>query len=157
MSPALGTVRFIESDGVASTRELARRLAQVARPGDVIGLFGELGAGKTEFAKGFGAGLGVAESMSSPSFVLMAEYDGRLPLFHLDLYRLDDAAAALADGLLDEREAAGVTLIEWADRLGAALPAGRLEVLLEVAGDTVRAIRLRATDEAHSRYMEAVG
>ena len=56
--------------------------------------------------------------MSSPTFVLMAEYEGRLPLFHLDLYRLDDAADALAGGLLDDRQSTGVTLVEWAERLG---------------------------------------
>ena len=71
------------------------------------------------FAKGFAAGLGVTDTVSSPTFVLMAEYAGRLPLFHLDLYRLDDAADALAGGLLDERQAEGVTLVEWAERLGA--------------------------------------
>ena len=62
--------------------------------------------------------------MNSPTFVLMTEYEGRLPLFHLDLYRLADAADALAGGLLDERQREGVTLVEWAERLGDALPAG---------------------------------
>jgi tRNA threonylcarbamoyladenosine biosynthesis protein TsaE len=106
----------------AATRALGARLAAVARAGDLVCLWGELGAGKTQFAKGFGAGLGVDGVVTSPTFILMAEYAGRLPLFHVDLYRLADAAEALAGGVVDERQAAGVTIVEWPDRLGAALP-----------------------------------
>src|SRR5207253_8550831 len=119
---------------------LASTLAAAARAGDVIALVGDLGAGKTQFAKGFGAGLGVRDTISSPTFVLMAEYAGRLPLFHLDLYRLDDASDALAGGLLDERQADGVTVIEWAERLRGALPRARLEVAIEGTGDDPRTI-----------------
>src|SRR5215208_5111340 len=109
--------RVILSRDADSTRDLGATLAKVAQPRDVVTLVGELGAGKTQFAKGFGAGLGVTDTINSPSFVLMAEYMGRLPLFHIDLYRLEDAAEAVASGLLDERQADGVTLIEWAERL----------------------------------------
>ena len=83
--------RVVVCPDPAATRDLAAALARVAAPGDVISLIGELGAGKTLFAKGFGSGLGVTP-VNAPSFVLMAEYTGRLPLFHLDLYRLADAA-----------------------------------------------------------------
>ena len=75
-------------------------LGKLLRAGDLVLLDGPLGAGKTAFAKGFGAGLGVDGTISSPSFILMAEYAGRLPLFHVDLYRLDDARDVLAGGLL---------------------------------------------------------
>ncbi len=139
-----------------ATRDLAAALARVAAPGDVISLIGELGAGKTLFAKGFGLGLGVTATINSPSFVLMAEYAGRLPLFHLDLYRLADAGDALAGGLIDERQAEGVTLIEWAERLGPALPAGRLEVRIDGTGDEPRTITLRIADPAYRRYLRAV-
>ncbi len=105
-----------------ATRRLAAGLAAVAEAGDVIALSGDLGAGKTQFAKGFAEGLGVGATVNSPSFVLMAEYAGRLPLFHLDLYRLADASEAIGGGLIDERQADGVTLIEWAERLGAGAP-----------------------------------
>ncbi len=138
------------------TRALAARLAHVARPGDVLALLGDLGAGKTVFAKGFGRGLGVSGTINSPSFVLMAEYEGRLPLFHLDLYRLADAREAVAGGLLDERQGFGVTLVEWAERLGEALPMARLDVVIEGTGDEPREISLRTTDEDHRRYLEAV-
>jgi tRNA threonylcarbamoyladenosine biosynthesis protein TsaE len=148
--------RRIRSASAAATRTLAAALASAARAGDLIALHGELGAGKTQFAKGFGAGLGVTATINSPSYVLMAEYDGRLPLFHLDLYRLDDARDALAGGLLDERQAAGVCLVEWAERLGPALPAGRLDVVIEGAGDEPRTIDLRATEEDLERYLAAI-
>ena len=138
-----------------ATRALAAALADVARPGDVLALFGDLGAGKTQFAKGFAAGLGVAETVNSPTFVLMAEYDGRLRLFHLDLYRLADARDALAGGLIDERQADGVTVIEWAERLGSALPEPRLEVWISGAGDEPRTLTLRASDETTRRYLDA--
>ena len=139
----------------AQTRALASRLAEVARAGDLICLVGELGAGKTQFAKGFAVGLGVVDTVSSPTFVLMAEYVGRLPLFHLDLYRIDDASDAVSGGLFDERQGDGVTLVEWAERLGEALPAGRLDVLIDGTGDEPRQITLRALDPAYARYLGA--
>lgn len=139
----------------AATRALAARLAAVARAGDLVCLIGELGAGKTQFAKGFAEGLGVRDTVNSPTFVLMAEYDGRLPLFHLDLYRLDDAADALAGGLIDERQRDGVALVEWAERLGATLPAGRLDVIIVGIGDEPRRITLRAGDPGFARYLRA--
>ncbi len=139
----------------AETQALAARLAHVAQAGDLLCLVGDLGAGKTQFAKGFAAGLGVEDRVVSPTFVLMAEYAGRLALFHLDLYRLDDAADAVAGGLLDDRQAAGVALVEWAERLGAALPAARLDVLIDGVGDEPRRIALRACEETYRRYLEA--
>lgn len=147
--------RVVTSADADATRALAARLAAVARPGDLVCLYGDLGAGKTVFAKGFAAGLGVGGTVSSPTFVLMAEYEGRLPLFHVDLYRLADAADALAGGLLDERQAGGVTLVEWAERLGDALPAARLDVRIGGAGDAPRTIEIRPTDPALARYAEA--
>jgi tRNA threonylcarbamoyladenosine biosynthesis protein TsaE len=148
-------VVVVPSNEPAATRALAARLARVAQPGDLLCLIGELGAGKTQFAKGFGAGLGVIDVVNSPTFVLMTEYDGRLPLFHLDLYRLADAQDALAGGLLDERQREGVTLVEWAERLGDAVPDGRLEVHIEGTGDEPRSIRLQAGDTRHRRYLTA--
>ncbi len=156
----MSTQRRLERDVVSpdpeATRAIAAALASVAEAGDLLSLVGELGAGKTQFAKGFGAGLGVTATINSPSFVLMAEYPGRLPLFHLDLYRLDGAADALAGGLLDERQAEGVTIIEWAERLDPALPRGRLDVVIEGTGDEPRTIRLRTADSGYERYLEAL-
>jgi tRNA threonylcarbamoyladenosine biosynthesis protein TsaE len=136
-----------------ATRSIAAALAKVAEPGDVICLWGELGAGKTVFAKGFGAGLGVRETISSPSFVLMGEYAGRLPLFHIDLYRLASAREALDGGLLDDRQSAGVVLIEWPDRLGDALPSVRLDIRIEGGVDDPRQLRLEAHGQGPARYL----
>jgi tRNA threonylcarbamoyladenosine biosynthesis protein TsaE len=147
--------RVVTTRDADETRTLAARLAAVARAGDLLCLVGDLGAGKTVFAKGFAVGLGITDVVSSPTFVLMAEYRGRLPLFHLDLYRLDDAADALAGGLLDERQLEGVALVEWAERLGPALPVGRLDVLIDGTGDEPRRIALRSADRGYERYLEA--
>jgi tRNA threonylcarbamoyladenosine biosynthesis protein TsaE len=139
----------------ASTRALAAALAAVARPGDRLALVGPLGAGKTQFAKGFAVGLGITDVVNSPSFTLMAEYQGRLALFHQDLYRLDGTAEALAGGLLDERQDDGVTLSEWADRLDDALDPGRLTVAIEATGEEARDIELRGHDDIAQRYIAA--
>jgi tRNA threonylcarbamoyladenosine biosynthesis protein TsaE len=148
--------RTLTTTDADATRALGAVLAAAARPGDLIALRGDLGAGKTQFAKGFGAGLGVDATINSPSFVLMAEYMGRLPLFHIDLYRLADARDAIAGGLLDERQADGVTLVEWAERLGDALPAGRLEVVIDGSGEEPRVIHVRATSPDFRRYLEVL-
>ena len=143
----------VSSASAAETRRLAAHLAGAAEAGDVIALSGELGAGKTQFAKGFARGLGVSAVVNSPSFTLMAEYSGRLPLFHLDLYRLGGAAEALAGGLLDERQVAGVTLIEWAERLEGPVGGADLEVRFEGVGDEIRQLELHARTERGARYL----
>jgi tRNA threonylcarbamoyladenosine biosynthesis protein TsaE len=139
----------------AATTRLGERLGTVAQAGDLVCLWGDLGAGKTHLAKAFGAGLGVTATITSPSFILMAEYAGRLPLFHLDPYRLSDARDALAGGLLDERQADGVTVIEWPERLADALPDARLDVRIEGTGDAPRSITLEAMAPAYERYLAA--
>lgn len=138
-----------------STSALGRALGSVAEPGDLICLWGDLGAGKTHLAKAIGVGLGVDATITSPSFILMAEYEGRLPLFHMDLYRLADAADALAGGLIDDRQTTGLTLVEWPERLTDALPDGRLDVVIDGSGDDPRRITLRAGAERYRRYVEA--
>jgi tRNA threonylcarbamoyladenosine biosynthesis protein TsaE len=148
--------RIVVTRDQTETRVLAAALAVAARPGDLISLVGDLGAGKTQFAKGFGAGLGVTDTIVSPSFVLMAEYRGRLPLFHVDLYRLADAAEALAGGLIDERQAEGVTIIEWAERLADAMPDERLDVVIDGSGDEPRRIAIRPGIADYSRYLDAL-
>jgi tRNA threonylcarbamoyladenosine biosynthesis protein TsaE len=155
MSTSLDAERLVTTRDAAETRSLGARLASVACAGDLVCLVGDLGAGKTQVAKGFAAGLGVTGVVGSPTFVLMAEYAGRLPLFHLDLYRIADAADALAGGLLDERQAEGVVLVEWAERLGRALPAARLDLVIAGTGDEPRTIALRTADRGYLRYLEA--
>lgn len=149
--------RVVVCPDPAATSALGRALSTEAEPGDLVCLWGELGAGKTHLAKAFGAGLGVTDTITSPSFILMAEYDGRLPLFHIDPYRLASAEDALAGGLIDERQATGVTLVEWPERLGDALPVDRLDVRIDGTGDEPRTITLIAWTARYRRYLEAVG
>ena len=147
--------RFVCPDPDATTA-LGLGLAGAARAGDVICLWGDLGAGKTHLAKAIGAGLGVTDTITSPSFILMAEYAGRLPLFHIDLYRLADASDAFGGGLIDDRQSAGLTLVEWPDRLGPALPARRLDVRIDGSGEEPRSITMVAVDPDLRRYLDAV-
>jgi tRNA threonylcarbamoyladenosine biosynthesis protein TsaE len=130
----------------AQTRAFGAALASVARPGDRLALIGPLGAGKTQLAKGFALGLGIDQVVNSPSFTLMAEYRGRLPLFHQDLYRLSGAAEAIESGLMDDRQDAGVTITEWGDRLDAAIDADRLELRFTVLAEEERRIELVTSD-----------
>ena len=138
------------------TIALGERLGRVARPGDLLCLWGELGAGKTQLAKGLARGLGIPDTVNSPTFILMNEYAGRLPLFHVDLYRLADAADALAGGVVDDRQSDGVTVVEWPDRMGDVLPAGRLDVRIEGTGDEPREITIETGDGGLARLVEAV-
>lgn len=116
---------------VDDTRALAAELAPLTRPGDLILLEGGLGAGKTAFVQGFARGLGVDEVVTSPTFVLVRTYQGRLPMVHLDVYRLDRVQELLDLGIADILDEDGVTLIEWGDVVRPALPGDLLEVRLE--------------------------
>ncbi len=156
MTTSTADTRVILSPDPDATTRLGSALGTVATAGDLVCLWGELGAGKTHLAKAFGAALGVNATITSPSFILMAEYAGRLPLFHIDPYRLATAEDALAGGLIDERQREGVTLVEWPERLGDALPDARLDVRIEGAGDDPRVITLMAGSEPYRRYLEAV-
>ncbi len=145
----------VRTHSAEETRDLAAHLASVARPGDRIALLGPLGAGKTQFAKGFARGLGVIEVVNSPSYTLMAEYSGRLPLFHQDLYRLAGAEEAMEGGLVDERQLDGVTLSEWGDRLPAELDPARITVTIEVVSDDERRITIIPAAADQGRYVQA--
>ena len=141
----------LSTSSTGETRALAAALAAAARPGDRLALVGPLGAGKTQFAKGFAVGLGVDDVVNSPSFTLMAEYEGRLTLFHQDLYRLAGADEVLAGGLLDERQDEGVTLSEWADRLDEGLDPARLTLDIQPTAEESRDIEIRGHGEVAER------
>jgi tRNA threonylcarbamoyladenosine biosynthesis protein TsaE len=151
-SDLLARVRTASAD---ETIALGERLGRVARAGDLVCLWGDLGAGKTQVAKGIARGLGIEDTVNSPTFILMNEYAGRLPLFHVDLYRLDDAADALAGGVVDDRQADGLTVVEWPERMGDVLPAGRLDVRIAGSGDDIRDIEIATADPDYAQYVEA--
>jgi tRNA threonylcarbamoyladenosine biosynthesis protein TsaE len=146
----------VRTTSAAETIALGERLGRVAEPGDLLCLWGDLGAGKTQVAKGIARGLDIDATVNSPTFILMNEYAGRLPLFHVDLYRLADAADALAGGVIDDRQIDGVTVVEWPDRMGDVLPAGRVDVVIDGSGDEPREIEVRTTDSRLGRLVEAV-
>ena len=123
----------------AALDAFAARLAAVLRPGDVLALSGDLGAGKTTFARGVLRGLGWLGEVPSPSFTLVQTYDTVPPLWHVDLYRLDRADEADALGLDDIWDEA-VVLIEWPERLGSRLPAQALRLRLDGAGEATRSL-----------------
>lgn len=127
---------------VEETRAFGRALAAHLRPGDVIVLTGDLGAGKTACSQGIAAGLGVTERVTSPTFTIVQEYEGDVPVQHLDLYRLGSVQEVLDLGL-DETIDDRVTLVEWGDVALAALPEEHLELVITLepdAGDDVRTI-----------------
>ena len=130
------------------TERIGERLARLAQPGDVFALWGELGAGKTQLTKGVAAGLGLEGGVvSSPTFIILHEhYGGRLPLFHLDLYRLEGQDLGTT-GWEEVLEGQGITVIEWPDRAGDDLPADRVDVHLEHIAETKRRVVLSATGE----------
>lgn len=123
----------------AALAELAARLAAILRPRDVIALSGDLGAGKTTFARGLLRGLGWTGEVPSPSFTLVQTYDTTPPVWHVDLYRLDSADEADALGLDDAWDEA-VVMIEWPERLGDRLPSDALRLRLDRAGDATRTL-----------------
>ena len=127
----------------AATRALAARLGSRLAPGDLVALRGELGAGKTEFVRGLALGLGVpADAVASPSFALAYEYQGRLTLVHLDLYRLSELSPEFLPDLEDYLGGPQVIAVEWAERLGNLLPPDYLEVVLVITGEAEREIVL---------------
>jgi tRNA threonylcarbamoyladenosine biosynthesis protein TsaE len=116
------------TSSVEQTRALAAALSELARPCDLFLLVGDLGAGKTAFTQGFGGGLGVEEQITSPTFALVHGYTGRLPLNHLDVYRLEQVNEALDLGLAELLDDGSVTIIEWGDTIVGALPRDFLEI-----------------------------
>lgn len=118
------------TSSVEETRDLAAALAELARPSDLLVLVGDLGVGKTAFTQGFGRGLGVDEQITSPTFALVRSYTGRLDLYHLDVYRLEQVSETLDLGLSELFDDGAVTIIEWGDTIAPALPHDYLEVHL---------------------------
>ena len=144
----------LTSGSPEETEAIGRRLGSACVPGTLIALHGDLGAGKTRFAKGLADGLDIPPSeVTSPTFVLMNLHEGRLPLAHMDLYRLeavDLPSLGFYDVLTD-----GVVVVEWAEK--AALPADRLDVAIEVTGETTRRLVMGAGGEKSRVLLKVLG
>lgn len=131
---------------LATTCKLGQRLGELAAPGDIITLSGDLGAGKTTLTQAIGKGLAVPADhyITSPTFGLLHEYPGRLPLYHMDFYRLGGEEDLLELGVEEYLEGEGLCVIEWPDRLGSLMPTERLQLELTVNGPTSREATLTA-------------
>lgn len=143
----------------AATQALGEQIGAGLSSGSVIALIGELGCGKTLLTRGIAAGLGVPRRMvNSPTFMLVNEYRGRLPVFHMDLYRLGGAADVVDIGLLDylARAEAGVMIIEWAEKIIDMLPTEHLRVEFEILAARKRNISFTATGNMYRDLMEEI-
>jgi len=133
----------IISGSPEETQAAGERLAQTLTPGDVVGLTGDLGAGKTCFIQGLARGLGIKGHATSPTFVLINEYRGRLPVRHVDAYRTESLAQLLDLGLPELFDEPGITVIEWADKVEPLLPPRTVRVHIAGVGDEPREITIR--------------
>jgi len=136
----------ISSHSEKETQEVGRRVAQKVSRGAVISLRGSLGAGKTVFAKGFARELGITEAIVSPTFTLVQEYDGRLRMYHLDLYRLSGEDEFESMGGEDFLYSDGVALIEWSEKIEDMLPEDTIYVDLTINEDLSRDIEIRGLE-----------
>ncbi|MGH7261059.1 MAG: tRNA (adenosine(37)-N6)-threonylcarbamoyltransferase complex ATPase subunit type 1 TsaE [Nitrospiraceae bacterium] len=155
-APAAGTWRRL-TKSAAETDRLGRAIGRSVQGGEVVALYGELGSGKTALVRGLAAGLGAPpRAVSSPTFVLIHEYHGRVRLAHADLYRLDSATELPHIGLSDYEDGRTVIAIEWADKAGEELPGDRLDVHLRHQSPTAREIVLRPTGPQARRLLARV-
>lgn len=146
----------IVSDSPAETHTIGQAIGAILAPGDVICLNGDLGAGKTHLAQGIAAGAGVAGPVTSPTFTLVNEYDGRLPLAHFDFYRLEHAAELDDIGFDEYLDGTRAVIIEWADRFPECLPDGRLDIRIDIGGDQRRILRLAGAGTLIQRVVAAL-
>jgi tRNA threonylcarbamoyladenosine biosynthesis protein TsaE len=142
----------LTSHSPEETHAAGEALAQTLGAGDVVALTGELGAGKTCFVQGLVRGLGAATWATSPTFVLVNEYRGRLPIHHVDVYRVAGADEMVDVGLLELIDGDGVTVIEWADRVPTLLPDRAIHVAIAGVGDEPRRIDIERGDVSKSRH-----
>lgn len=143
------------STSVKETQQMAERLARYLKPGDVLALDGDLGAGKTNFTQGLARGLGVTAVVNSPTFTIIKEYSGRYPLYHMDVYRLEDEWEDL--GFDEYFYGDGITVVEWPSRIAGSLPDERLwiefrradEAQIDDTGDGKRILRFQPLGERY--------
>jgi tRNA threonylcarbamoyladenosine biosynthesis protein TsaE len=135
------------------TQKLGTRLGEIAQPGDVFLLVGKLGAGKTCLAQGIARGLDIKEYAASPSFVLVRELKGRLPLYHIDFYRLDNLEEIAELGLDDYLYGNGVSVVEWAEKGLSLLPAEHLLIEMSYLSDTERRLKLEPSGQRYQKIV----
>lgn len=145
--------KTITSTSAEETRALGEKLGALLEPGDIVLLSGELGAGKTVFVQGIATGLGYEGTVSSKSFVLLGEYEGKVTLYHADLYRLEEPEM-VEDLAIDELVADGVVAVEWPERANGLLPDEHLLIRFEIDGIDERTLALQPTGERATALAE---
>jgi tRNA threonylcarbamoyladenosine biosynthesis protein TsaE len=146
----------IASRGPDETQRFGKELGLLAQAGDVILLVGKLGAGKTCLTQGIARGLNIDGYARSPSFVVVNEYRGRLPMYHIDLYRLDDIAEIADIGLDDYLYGNGLCVVEWADKAIELLPPQNLTIKIEMLGDNERKLELTPHGERYKEMLSDI-
>ncbi|MBR3121739.1 tRNA (adenosine(37)-N6)-threonylcarbamoyltransferase complex ATPase subunit type 1 TsaE [Oceanobacillus profundus] len=141
----------IQTNTVAETQVIAEKLATLLKPGDVITLEGELGAGKTTFTKGLAKGLGVKRNISSPTFTIIKEYEGTLPLYHMDVYRLEHSDEDI--GFEEYFHGNGITVVEWAQFIEEFLPNERLAIRIGYIDEDKRILEFTASSSHFEEVM----
>lgn len=145
----------IITSGPGQTERIGEALGALLGAGDLVCLHGDLGAGKTHFSHGIAMGLEVrAQYITSPTFTFVNEYEGRVPFYHIDLYRLKDPSELQGIGFDEYIESDGVTVIEWAERAEEELPAERLSVYLSSLDEQSRELGFLAEGERYGRILE---
>ncbi|WP_171473526.1 tRNA (adenosine(37)-N6)-threonylcarbamoyltransferase complex ATPase subunit type 1 TsaE [Frigoriglobus tundricola] len=151
-------VLTLDIPDLAATEAFGRRLGALLFPGAVVALVGQLGAGKTHLTRAVAEGLGVRTpaAVNSPTFVLIQEYPARLPIYHFDAYRLSGSREFAELGADEYFRGAGVCLVEWADKVGAALPAEHLRIEIETVDENRRRFRIHALGEMYESLLSRI-
>jgi len=147
----LETKKHITTDTVEATQKVAERLAELLHPGDLLTLEGELGSGKTAFTKGLAKGLGVTRNVSSPTFTIVKEYRGRLPLYHMDVYRLENSEEDI--GFSEYFNGEGISVVEWAQFIEDYLPLERLELNIHYLDEFARRLEFKAYGDHYIKIL----
>jgi tRNA threonylcarbamoyladenosine biosynthesis protein TsaE len=147
------------TSNTSETIRMGKRLGRLLQPGDVVALVGDLGTGKTQFIKGLAEGVGVGRAtyVSSPSFTLINEYPGRIPFYHIDLFRLESEKEAEGLGLEEYVRGNGITAIEWADKIPSLLPEALLLVKIHYTGEHSRTLEITGKGERYQKLVKGLG
>ncbi len=148
-----------KTENPEETQALGEKIGKTLERGDVIALIGDLGTGKTCLTQGIARGVGIAsdEVVNSPSYILINEYKGRIPIYHIDLYRLEDSAEIAELGLSEYMEGDGICVIEWAERMADALPDTAIKIritLIEVSNNEILAPTLQSFEDENIRHID---
>ncbi|MGR3294311.1 MAG: tRNA (adenosine(37)-N6)-threonylcarbamoyltransferase complex ATPase subunit type 1 TsaE [Candidatus Scalindua sp.] len=149
---------YIETCEIEQTIEFGRLIGSSLKAGDVVALIGQLGAGKTYFTKGIAEGQGVEDRnvVTSPSYVLVKQYMGRLPIYHFDAYRLKSADEMYEIDCMGFFWGDGISIIEWADKVMECLPDEFIKITMKIDGETSRGINVSYNGERYKEFMEEI-